>query len=140
MAAASSSMSPGGTGAPVHRGPPLLILDDLIRARALDDEQVPLLSFPKSDHGVTDYKHFCGKDLDSIIDLATKYYITQGLEPVSKYQSLGDTVAGLIIREELSKEQMRRSAGPYRLHLHYIFLCSFTSRVHNTLSFSTSRA
>lgn len=63
----------------------MLILDDLMRARALDDEQVPLLSFPKSERGVTDYEHFCGKDLDRFIDFAAKYYITKGLEPVSAF-------------------------------------------------------
>ena len=64
----------------------MLILDDLIRARALDEEQVPLLSFPKSERGVTDYEHFDGKDLDRFIDCTSRYYITLGLEPVSKSQ------------------------------------------------------
>ncbi len=66
----------------------MLILDDLIRARALDDEQVPLLSYPKSERGLTDYEHFCGKDLNNFIDCAAKYYISMGLKPVSKFLSM----------------------------------------------------
>ncbi len=64
----------------------MLIVDDLMRARALDDQQTPLLSFPKSERDVTDYEHFCGKDLDRFIDLAVKYYITKDLQPVSRSQ------------------------------------------------------
>lgn len=60
----------------------LLILDDLIRARAQDKVQTPLLYFPETERGVTDYEPFTGRDLDRMIDQAAKYYMRCGLEPV----------------------------------------------------------
>ena len=61
----------------------MIILDDLIRARALDQDQGPLLSFPKRESDMIDYEHFSGKDLNRFVDHAAKYYIDKGLEPVS---------------------------------------------------------
>ena len=59
------------------------ILDDLLQLRAADRDQIPLLAFPKSGRGVTDYEHFTGKDLDSFVDHAAKHYMRCGLKPVS---------------------------------------------------------
>ena len=60
----------------------VLILDDLIRQRATDSDQVPLLAFPKSERGITDYEEFTGQHLDRFIDQAAKYYVRCGLKPV----------------------------------------------------------
>ena len=60
----------------------ILILDDLIRQRAADSDQVPLLAFPESERGITDYEEFTGQRLDRFIDRAAKYYVHYGLEPV----------------------------------------------------------
>ena len=62
----------------------MILVDDLICARAVDEEQVPLLSFPKGERGVTDFEHFTGKDLDRFVDHAAKYYVGKGLEAVCR--------------------------------------------------------
>ena len=62
----------------------ILILDDLIRQRAADKDQVPLLAFPKSETGILDYEEFGGQTLDRFIDQAAKYYVNCGLGPVSR--------------------------------------------------------
>ena len=59
-----------------------LIADDLLRARALDKIQTPLLCFPRSERGVIDYEGFTGSDIDRFVDHAAKYYLTHGLQPV----------------------------------------------------------
>lgn len=59
-----------------------LIMDDLIRARAADKNQIPLLCFPKSTGGITDYEEFGGRDIDRFVDHAAKYYMKCGLKPV----------------------------------------------------------
>ena len=60
----------------------LLIVDDLLIARAEDKIQLPLLCFPRSERGVTDYDEFTGKDIDRMVDHATKHYVASGLKPV----------------------------------------------------------
>ena len=58
------------------------ILDDLLQLRAADKDQIPLLAFPKSERGVTDYEQFTGKDLDRFVDQTAKHYMRCGLKPV----------------------------------------------------------
>ena len=60
----------------------LLISDDLLKARAEDKNQIPLLCFPRSERGVTDYDEFTGQDLDRMVDHAAKHYLQSGLRPV----------------------------------------------------------
>ena len=60
-----------------------LIADDLLRARASDKIQTPLLCFPRSERGVIDYEGFTGSDIDRFVDHAAKYYFMHGLQPVS---------------------------------------------------------
>ena len=60
----------------------ILILDDLIRQRAADSDQIALLAFPKSERGITDYEELTGQRLDQFIDQAAKYYVCSGLRPV----------------------------------------------------------
>lgn len=62
----------------------LIISDDLLRLRAADKIQVPLLCFPKSEQGTIDYEKFTGKDIDRFVDQAAKYYMRCGLHPVSE--------------------------------------------------------
>ena len=61
----------------------MMIVDDLIRTRAQEEDQVCLLSFPKDERSVTDFEHFNAQDLDRFVDQAAKYYIEKGLEAVS---------------------------------------------------------
>ena len=84
MAPHSTAPAADRTNVVPDKAPPLIIVDDVLRARALDEDQRPLLSFPKSRENTTDYDHYCGRDLDRFVDHATKYYVGKGLEPVSQ--------------------------------------------------------
>jgi hypothetical protein len=56
--------------------------DDVILERADDVEQVPLIAYPKSRLGITDYELISGKLLNTLIDGAVKAYIRAGVQPV----------------------------------------------------------
>ena len=60
-----------------------VIADDLLRARAADKIQTPLLCFPRTERGLIDYEAFTGSDIDRFVDHAVKYYLMHGLQPVS---------------------------------------------------------
>ncbi len=60
----------------------IILSDDLLRLRAADKTQVPLLCFPKSERGTADYEEFTGRDIDRFVDQAAKYYLRCGLHPV----------------------------------------------------------
>lgn len=62
----------------------MILVDDLLRARARDEDQVPLLYFAEGERNVTDFEHFTGKDLDRFVDHAAKFYISKGLKPVRR--------------------------------------------------------
>lgn len=53
--------------------------DEVIRSRALDEDQVPLVAYPKSKLGIADYEFFTGKQLDRLVDGAAKALIKSGL-------------------------------------------------------------
>ena len=61
----------------------IILSDDLLRLRALDSTQVPLLCFPKSERDIVNYEEFNGRDIDRFVDQAAKYYMRCGLLPVS---------------------------------------------------------
>lgn len=82
----SSASSTNGNTPSSAKSDQILILDDLIRQRATDSDQIPLLAFPKSERGITDYEEFTGQHLDRFIDQAAKYYVRCGLEPVGEVQ------------------------------------------------------
>ena len=69
----------------------LQTLDELIRRRAEDDVQTPILAYPKSSQGVTDYEYFSGRDIDRFIDSGAKALIEKGLKPVVCGDPLGWT-------------------------------------------------
>ncbi|KAJ5092472.1 hypothetical protein NUU61_007342 [Penicillium alfredii] len=48
----------------------LNVLDDLIRSRAADVVQEPILAYPKSPHHAGSYEYYTGQDLDGLIDKA----------------------------------------------------------------------
>ena len=66
----------------LREGEDFLIADDLLRARAADKIQTPLLCFPRTERGVIDYEGFAGSDIDRFVDHAAKYYLRHGLQPV----------------------------------------------------------
>lgn len=61
----------------------IILLDDLLRLRAADKVQVPLLCFPKSERDIVDYEEFDGRDIYRFVDQAVRYYMRCGLQPVS---------------------------------------------------------
>lgn len=57
-------------------------LDELIRRRALDTDQTPLIAYPKTRLGVYNYELFTGKHLNRLVDGAAKYLLKSGFPPV----------------------------------------------------------
>lgn len=61
----------------------LHLLDDLIRLRAADYIQHPILAYPKpSQNGSVSYEYFNGQDLDCMIDYAVCTLMDYGFKPV----------------------------------------------------------
>ncbi|KAI1500483.1 hypothetical protein F5X99DRAFT_236607 [Biscogniauxia marginata] len=58
----------------------LWMIDDLIRERAKDEVQVPILGYPKYDDSASEYEFFTGKDLDRMVDEACRVLVKMGLE------------------------------------------------------------
>lgn len=56
--------------------------DQLIRQRAVDEDQTPLFAYPKSRRGVTDFEYVTGKDLDRLVDTAASTFGRAGFVPV----------------------------------------------------------
>jgi hypothetical protein len=59
--------------------------DQLIRQRAIDEDQTPLFAYPKSRLGITDYEFITGKELNRLVDGAANALIQTGLPPVVSY-------------------------------------------------------
>jgi hypothetical protein len=67
---------------------PFNTFDELIRQRAQDTEQVPLVAYPKTRFGVDNYELFTGKDLNRLIDGAAKHLLQAGLIPVVRKSAI----------------------------------------------------
>jgi hypothetical protein len=61
--------------------------DQLIRQRAVDEDQTPLLAYPRSKLGITDFELVSGKLLDRWVDGAAHALIQAGLAAVVSYMS-----------------------------------------------------
>ncbi|KAF5863750.1 hypothetical protein ETB97_009385 [Aspergillus alliaceus] len=60
----------------------LHVLDDLIRLRAADPIQLPILAYPKPSHDdTTSYEYFTGQDLDCMVDQTVSTLIDYGFKP-----------------------------------------------------------
>lgn len=62
-------------------------VDDLIRLRASEADQVPILGYPKTERGLSDYERFTALELDRFVDSAAKKLMAMGLAPVVSQQS-----------------------------------------------------
>ncbi|KAI1136211.1 acetyl-CoA synthetase-like protein [Hypoxylon sp. FL0543] len=62
----------------------LWTVDDLIRERGRDREQVPILGYPRYDHDAAEYEYFTGQDLDRMVDEACRALVRAGLEVNSR--------------------------------------------------------
>lgn len=68
---------------------PALTFDELIRRRAVDEDQSPLLAYPKTKLGITDYELINGKQFNRFIDCAAKSLIKAGVQPVVSRNNIG---------------------------------------------------
>ncbi|KAL8991869.1 MAG: hypothetical protein Q9169_007580, partial [Polycauliona sp. 2 TL-2023] len=57
-----------------------ILIDDLFRTRAKDIIQKPLIAFPKSDRGISDFECFTGRDLDRFVEHAARHYMAMELK------------------------------------------------------------
>ncbi|KIA75990.1 NRPS-like enzyme [Aspergillus ustus] len=74
-----------GTEALVQRFGRLNVLDDLIRLRAADAVQLPILAYPKaSQDGTSSYEYFTGEDLDCMVDQTVCTLMELGIKPAKK--------------------------------------------------------
>lgn len=60
----------------------ILTFDQLLRQRAVDEDQTPLLAYPKSKLGVDDYELINGETLNRFVDGAAKALIKKGFKAV----------------------------------------------------------
>lgn len=60
----------------------LQVLDDLIRLRAADVVQYPILAYPRFDNDAACYEYYTGKQLDSMIDQAAVMLMDDGFQQV----------------------------------------------------------
>lgn len=79
--ASSASSSPSDRL--VQKFGQLHVLDDLIRHRAADFIQRPILAYPSSKKDATSYSYYNGQDLDQMIDQVASVLINNGFQPVS---------------------------------------------------------
>ncbi|KAJ5532996.1 AMP-dependent synthetase/ligase [Penicillium frequentans] len=62
----------------------LNVLDDLIRLRAADSMQCPILAYPSSDSDAALYNYYTGEQLDEMIDQAVATLMEDGFRPPKK--------------------------------------------------------
>jgi hypothetical protein len=67
----------------VQKFGPLQVLDDLIRLRAADFVQHPILAYPGSEGSAASYEYFTGQDLDGMINQAVTMLMDDGFKQVS---------------------------------------------------------
>lgn len=60
----------------------LHVLDDLIRLRAADTIQCPILAYPSSDSDAALYNYYTGEQLDEMIDQVVSTLMEDGFKPV----------------------------------------------------------
>ncbi|KAK6855696.1 hypothetical protein PG995_007847 [Apiospora arundinis] len=65
----------------------LWTIDDLIRVRAQDEVQSPVIGYPRYQSKPTDYEYFTGKDLDRMVDETCHLLVRDGLK-VNSYKTV----------------------------------------------------
>jgi hypothetical protein len=66
--------------------------DEVIRERGNDEDQNPLIAYPRSKQGITDYELFSGRQLDLLVDGAAKRLLEAGIEPLVRSTTLPNKV------------------------------------------------
>lgn len=72
----------------------LYMIDDLVRERAKDAEQCPILGYPKYKDSASEYEYFTGKDLDRMVNGACWALIHDGFEVVYPMSTPRDVSLG----------------------------------------------
>lgn len=75
----------------------LNVLDDLIRLRAADHVQHPILAYPSSEKDAASYTYYTGRDLDGMIDDVVAVLVEYGFPPVRHHLDSKSTVVGQIL-------------------------------------------
>lgn len=57
-------------------------LDDVIRIRAADAVQHPILAYPTADNDTGSYEYFTGRDVDVMVNQAARILMSHGFGPV----------------------------------------------------------
>uniref|UniRef100_A0A093VDW2 Linear gramicidin synthase subunit D n=1 Tax=Talaromyces marneffei PM1 TaxID=1077442 RepID=A0A093VDW2_TALMA len=86
----------------------LWTLDQLLRQRAIDEDQTPLIAFPRTRQGYTDYEPVTGATLNHFVDGTAKCLIEKGFQPV-----LSPRLPPSAVKELLAKIQNGRRALLY---------------------------
>ncbi|KAF4760071.1 hypothetical protein HAV15_005922 [Penicillium sp. str.  len=66
----------------------LQVLDDLIRLRAADVVQYPILAYPRFDNGAASYEYYTGKQLDAMINQAVILLMDDGFKQSTQTPSI----------------------------------------------------
>lgn len=56
-------------------------ITDFIRYQARNIPDTPLIAYPSSEHGASDFVDYTAKELDAFADEAAKWLVAQGLKP-----------------------------------------------------------
>lgn len=70
----------------VERFGALYGIDDVIRTRAADAVQHPILAYPTADNDAGSYEYFTGRDIDVMVDQAARILVSRGFSPVCQAQ------------------------------------------------------
>ncbi len=95
----------------INRFGKLYFIDDIIRQRGKDEEQVPILGYPITDGTTLEYEYFTGKQLDVMTDEACWVLLRGGFKVVSIDVQL------VFISQRLSLDRMRARQWHYTPHL-----------------------
>lgn len=95
----------------------LTVLYDLIRLRAADDVQHPILAYPSSNRdgkGDSSYEYFTGKELDRMVFHALSVLLEDGFKPVSDSNqfSLRETSHADHLQQQRKTSYANRSTPP----------------------------
>lgn len=94
MGSISNEVLLGGQHNPHNKqkdeAPESILVDDLIRQRARENNEVPLVAYPKSEQGLTDYQTFTAKSIDHYITKAAEKLRENGYGCVHDIEHSGD--------------------------------------------------
>ncbi|KAG0645595.1 Nonribosomal peptide synthase enzyme [Hyphodiscus hymeniophilus] len=82
--------APAVAAKPLLKDIPFKTFDEVLLQRAVDEDQSPLIAYPRTKHGVDDYELFTGVQLNHLVDGAVHALMREGIEAVYE-----DTIAAI---------------------------------------------